>query len=234
MAKEEETMNVTLSFILCAALSIGAPGNGPAVFDFEGDEPGAVPAGFSPALSGQGRPGVWKVVDDLGAPAGPKVVAQTDADRTGYRFPVLVLDGTSARDLALSVRFKAISGEKDQAAGLVWRYRDPQNYYVVRANALEDNVVLYKMEKGKRSDLDVKGTRSSYGVDVEVPAGTWHELGVEVAGELFSVYLDGKKLFEVEDSTFSEAGLVGLWTKADSVTWFDDLRLSVTEADGLP
>lgn len=228
-------MNTTSRLVLCFALTVlVAAGTGPVVFDFEGDGSGAVPAGFSPALSGDGKPGVWKVVDDPGAPAGPKVVAQTDADRTNYRFPVLVLDGTSARDLRLSVRFKAISGTKDQAAGLVWRYRDPRNYYVLRANALEDNVVLYKMEKGKRSDLDVKGTLMSYGVDAEVPAGSWNELAVDVAGELFTVYLNGKQLFEVEDATFPDAGLVGLWTKADSVTWFDDLRLTVNDSAEAP
>lgn len=228
-------MKLTSCFVLCATLFVpGAAADEPVAFDFEGDEPGAVPAGFSPALSGDGAPGVWEVVDDPGAPAGSKVVAQTDPDRTNYRFPVLVLDATPARDLTLSVRFKAISGKKDQAAGLMWRYRDPGNYYVVRANALEDNVVLYKMENGKRSDLDVKGARSSYGVDVEVPAGAWNELAVEVAGELFTVFFGGEKLFEVEDSTFSEAGLVGLWTKADSVTRFDDLRLAVNDAAGTP
>jgi hypothetical protein len=220
-----------------ALTAFGLPGNAPTVFDFEGDEPGGVPAGFSAALSGEGRAGVWKVLNDPGAPAGPKVVAQTDAGRTGYRFPVLVLDGTNARDLELSVRCKAVSGEKDQAAGLVWRYQDPLNYYVVRSNALEDNVVLYKMENGKRSDLDVKGTRFgflSYGVDAEGPAGEWNELRVEVAGELFTVTFNGKQIFEVEDSTFTEAGRVGLWTKADSVTWFDDLRLTVNDAAGPP
>lgn len=224
-------MKVASWMAFCAALTIaGAMAGGPVVFDFEGDAPGAVPAGFSPALSGQGRPGVWRVLADPGAPSGTRVVAQTDGDRTNYRFPVLVVDATSARDVELSVRFKAVSGGKDQAAGLVWRYQDPQNYYVVRANALEDNVVLYKMEKGKRSDLDVKGTRASYGVDVEVGAGEWHELGVDVAGELFTVFLNGKKLFEVEDDTFSRAGQVGLWTKADSVTWFDDLRVTAKPA----
>jgi len=226
---------ITSLLILGASLTVfAAAGNGPTVFDFEGATPGAVPAGFSPALSGQGRPGVWHVLKDPDAPAGPQVVAQTDADRTNYRFPVLVLDGTSARDVALSVRFKAISGATDQAAGLVWRYQDPQNYYVVRANALEDNVVLYKMEKGKRSDLDVKGTLTSYGVDAEVPAGKWNELGVDIAGELFTVFLNGQRLFEVEDATFTRAGQVGLWTKADSVTRFDDLRVTVKTTAGTP
>ncbi len=205
----------------------------PEHYDFEADLPGTVPAGFSAVHSGKGRPGVWEVLEDAAAPAGPRAVAQTDADSTNYRFPVLVLDGPSARDVELAVSFKPISGKVDQAAGLVWRYQDPGNYYVVRANALEDNVVLYKMEKGKRSDLTVKGELMSYGVDAQVPAAAWSELEVAVAGELFTVFLNGEQLFEVEDSTFPQAGAVGLWTKADSVTWFDDLRLRVTDA-GVP
>ncbi len=202
-------------------------------YDFEADPPGTMPAGFSAAHSGEGRPGVWEVLEDAAAPAGSRAVAQTEADSTNYRFPVLVLDGPRARDVELAVSFKPISGKKDQAAGLVWRYQDPGNYYVVRANALEDNVVLYKMKKGKRSDLTVKGKLMSYGVDVEVPAAAWSELEVDVTGELFTVSLNGEQLFEVEDSTFPQAGAVGLWTKADSVTWFDDLRLRVTDASDL-
>ncbi len=198
--------------------------------DFEGEQPGDVPSGFSAALSGKGPPGVWQILEDRASPAGPAVAAQTDGDRTSQRFPVLILDAASARDVELSVRFKPISGDKDQAAGLIWRYQDPQNYYVVRANALEDNVVLYKMEQGKRSDLDVKGKLMSYGVEVEVPLEEWGHLAVHVAGDLFTVYLNGEELFEVEDSTFSQEGKIGLWTKADSVTWFDDLRAVVKDS----
>ncbi len=201
-------------------------------YDFEADLPGTVPAGFSPAHSGKGEPGVWEVLEDPAAPAGPRAVAQIDADSTNYRFPVLVLDGPRARDVELAVSFKPISGKKDQAAGLVWRYQDPGNYYVVRANALEDNVVLYKMEEGKRSDLTIKGKLMSYGVGVEVPVAEWSGLEVRVAGELFTILLNGEQLFQVEDSTFPQAGKVGLWTKADSVTWFDDLRLRLKDGSG--
>jgi hypothetical protein len=151
-----------------------------------------------------------------------------DQDATSYRFPVCVLDGVSARDLDLSVWFKPMSGTQDQAAGLVWRYRDKDNYYVARANALEGNVVLYKVEGGKRTDLKPRGAGFlAYGKKAEVEAGTWGLLRVSVRGDLFTVHLGGDKLFEVQDQTFSGAGGVGLWTKADSVTWFDDLRVDV-------
>jgi hypothetical protein len=142
------------------------------------------------------------------------VLAQTSTDATRYRFPLAAYEGWTGRDADLSVRFKPIAGEVDQAAGLLWRYLDPDNYYIVRANALEDNVVLYKVEAGKRTDLDVKGAGRTYGVEAEVPAGAWSELRVIARGGLFTVYLNGRQLSEVEDSTFREAGRVGLWTKA--------------------
>ena len=122
----------------------------------------------------------------------------------------------------VEVKFKALTGKKDQAAGLVWRCKDAKNYYVVRANALEDNVVLYKMREGKRSSLEIVGRESGYGVDIEVPLAQWGTLRIEFSGTRHSVYLNGKKIFEVEDDTFTKAGMVGLWTKADSVTLFDD------------
>jgi hypothetical protein len=149
-----------------------------------------------------------------------------DEDATSYRFPVCVLDAVSARDVDLSVRFKPIRGTKDQAAGLVWRYRDSDNYYVVRANALEGNVVLYKVEGGKRTDLKPRGAGLlAYGKKASVVAGSWGLLRVNARGNLFEVYLGGDKLLEVEDATFAAAGKVGVWTKADSVTYFDDFRV---------
>jgi 3-keto-disaccharide hydrolase len=139
-----------------------------------------------------------------------------------------VADGTAATDVDLSVRFKPVSGTGDQAAGLVWRYRDQDNYYIVRANALESNVVLYKVENGKRSDLDPKGSGPfAYGRKAQVASGVWGTLRVVARGPLFQVFLNGEKLFEVEDETFTGAGPVGVWTKADSVTYFDDLELTV-------
>jgi hypothetical protein len=154
-----------------------------------------------------------------------KLLAQTDADSTRSRFPVAAVDDFQAADVDLSVRFKPISGRVDQAAGLVWRYQDEDNYYIVRANALEGNVVLYKVEKGKRTDLPLKGEGRTYGKKTEVPQGTWGSLRVVATGPLFEVYFNGTKLYEVEDTTFAGAGRVGVWTKADSVTHFDDLTV---------
>ncbi|HKH49926.1 MAG TPA: family 16 glycoside hydrolase [Thermoanaerobaculia bacterium] len=199
---------------------------GARVIDFEGMAVGAPPEGFTLARTGKGGPGRWEVVAVDGAPSGGKALAQTSTDTTGYRFPLAVVEGFTARDVDLAVRFRPVSGAVDRAAGLVWRYRDANNYYIVRANALEDNVVLYKVEDGKRTDLDVKGAGRTYGVKAEVPKDAWSELRVIARGSLFTVYLNGQELFQVEDGTFREAGRVGLWTKADSVTRFDDLRFA--------
>jgi hypothetical protein len=114
------------------------------------------------------------------------------------------------RDGFVEVKFKPISGREDQAGGIVWRLKDAGNYYLVRANALEGNVVLYKMVNGKRSSLQVKGRTLGYGLDAKVPPGKWSTLRVEFAGKLFTVIFNGKKLFEVEDETFADAGGVGV------------------------
>ena len=190
--------------------------------DFTQDGLDQPPQGFEFGhTAGVGKPGKWVVQAD----GTNKVLAQTDADSTRLRFPVAVLTDVSAGDVDLSVRFKPISGRVDQAAGLVWRYQNQDNYYIVRANALEGNIVLYKVEGGKRTDLPLKSEGRTYGKKSDVPAGQWSTLRVVANGRLFEVYFNGSKLYEVEDATFSKAGKVGVWTKADSVTQFDDLTV---------
>jgi 3-keto-disaccharide hydrolase len=190
--------------------------------DFADDTVGQPPKGFQFGhTANAGAPGKWIIQAE-----GPnKYLVQTDADSTRSRFPVAVLTDVSAADVDLSVRFKPVSGRVDQAAGLVWRYRDQDNYYLVRANALEDNVVVYKVENGKRTDLAVKSEGRTYGKKAEVPAGQWSTLRVVASGPRFEVHFNGARLYEVEDTTFSQPGKVGVWTKADSVTGFDDLTV---------
>ena len=208
-------------FIVGAAVMVGAATR---TIDFSQDAVDQAPKGFEFGhTAGVGRPGRWLIQAD----GANKVLAQVDADSTRSRFPVAVLSDISTADLDLSVRFKPISGRVDQAAGLVWRYQNQDNYYLVRANALEDNVVLYKVEGGKRTDLPVKGAGRTYGKRSDVPAGQWSTLRVVANGPLSEVYFNGAKLYEVEDSTFSNPGKVGVWTKADSITQFDDLSLVV-------
>ena len=209
--------------LLSTALAAQTPSR--RVIDFESDKVGQAPAGFSFALTGSGRPGVWVVRKDDAAAERGNVLAQTDADRTSYRFPVAVFNDVTTKDVDVSVRFRPVSGGVDQAAGLVWRYQDANNYYIVRANALEGNVVLYKVENGKRTDLPLKGSGRTYGKKADVPKNAWSQMGVTVRGPLFTVSLNGQGLYEVEDPTFTGPGKIGVWTKADSVTYFDDLTV---------
>jgi hypothetical protein len=191
--------------------------------DFSDDPVGQPPRGFEFGHTARaGAPGKWIVQ----AEGTNRYLAQLDADRTRNRFPVAVLSDLSAVDVDLSVRFKPVSGRVDQAAGLVWRFQNENNYYIVRANALEDNVVLYKVQNGTRTDLPVKGEGRTYGKKAEVPSGQWSRLRVVVDGPRFEVHFNGTKLYDVEDTTFSQAGKIGVWTKADSVTQFDDLTVT--------
>jgi hypothetical protein len=216
-------MKMILLFMALAALAATVVVQGATrKVDFSDDAAGQPPKGFEFGYTAKaGAPGKW-IVEAEGA---NKYLAQVDADNTRARFPVAVVSDISAADIDLSVRFRPISGRVDQAAGLVWRYRDQDNYYIVRANALEDNVVLYKVEKGTRTDLPVKGEGRTYGKKTEVPAKQWSTLRVVANGRLFEVYFNGTKLYDVEDSTFTQPGRVGVWTKADSVTQFDDLTI---------
>ena len=184
--------------------------------EFEKDDVGKPPKGFSFALTGQGKPGVWIVKKDDQAHG--NVLVQTDADRTDYRFPVAVYDDFTAKDVDLSVQFKAISGRGDQGAGLVWRYRDQNNYYITRCNALEDNCTIYHVVNGRRQAFQNH--------NVKVASNVWHTLRVEATGDHFVVTYDGNNVLDAKDATFKDAGKVGLWTKADSVMAFDNFSLA--------
>ena len=162
--------------------------------------------------------GEWKVVKDTDAPSSPMVLKQTGSST----FSVCIKNGTSLKDGYVEVKFKPISGKNDQSGGIVWRYIDAKNYYVVRANALENNVVLYKMEKGKRTSLEILGRKGGYGVEHIINQNQWQSLRIEFVGDTFAVALNGNEIFRVKDNTFSKAGKIGLWTKADSVTLFDN------------
>jgi hypothetical protein len=145
------------------------------------------------------------------------VLAQVSADSTDYRFPLAIADEGSFQNLQLSVKFNAVSGQIDRAAGLVFRLKDANNYYIVRANALENNYRLYRVDNGQRQQIA--------GATVLVSSGEWHELSIICSGNSISCYFDGEKKIETTDDTFTEAGKIGLWTKADSVTHFDDLKV---------
>ena len=185
--------------------------------NFDRTDAGKLPPKWTGTKTGTGEP-QWAAVADESAPSKPNVLQQSGV----ATYPVCIKEDTNLKDGYVEVKFKAVSGKEDQAGGVLWRCRDADNYYVARANATEDNVVLYKTVKGKRTSLDILGRKGGYGVKEPVPAGTWHTLRVEFAGNKFTVIFNGKKLFDVQDDTFTDAGKVGLWTKADSVTLFDD------------
>ena len=187
------------------------------VYNFDGDAPGQLPAKFHSAKTGAGTAEKWVVSADPAAPSKPNVVTQTSTDQTDYRFPLLISDEGSFKDLDLRVKFKADSGNIDRAGGLVFRLKDPNNYYIVRANALENNYRLYHVVNGRRSQFA--------GANLKVTSGEWHELRVEAVGNKITCYYDGSQKIEATDDTFKDAGKVGLWTKADSVTSFDDLKV---------
>jgi len=187
-------------------------------YNFDGDRAGQLPAKFHSAKTGGGTQEKWVVTADPAAPSKPNVVAQTSTDQTDYRFPLLISDEGSFQDLDISVKFKAVSGSIDRAGGLVFRLKDPNNYYIVRANALENNYRLYHVVNGRRSEFA--------GANLKVTSGEWHELRVEAVGNRITCYYDGNKKIEATDDTFKDAGKVGLWTKADSVTYFDDLKVT--------
>lgn len=193
-----------------------APTGAEVVHAFDADPASAAPAGFHFGLTGQGAKGRWEVIDDS-THAGNRVLAQLDADDTDYRFPVAVADTPSMRDGRVSVRCRAVSGQVDQACGLVFRYRDENNYYVTRSNPLEGNIRLYTVKDSKRKQIaSWSGT---------VTGGDWHRLQVDALGDHIQVSWDGTVVLDHHDTTFADAGLAGVWTKADSVTWFDDLSV---------
>jgi|tagenome__1003787_1003787.scaffolds.fasta_scaffold20597580_2 hypothetical protein len=184
---------------------------------FEADSPGKPPGGFSFARTGEGKQGSWIVRAEPDAPSGKAVLAQVDRDDTDYRFP-LAVTGPELKDLRLTVKCKPVDGKVDQACGLVFRYKDENNYYITRANALENNVRLYHVKDGRRVQFA--------GWNGKVAKNTWHQLAVEARGEQMVVSFDGNRVIEASDGTFSNPGKVGLWTKADSMTLFDDLTLT--------
>jgi hypothetical protein len=201
-----DEMNIGKSALVAAALvSAGAHAGS---MGFDAERPGALPAGWRAGVTGRGTP-KW-TVEDATAPSAPNVLKQSGSGT----FPWCVAGGVSLSDGFVEVRFKAIAGREDQAGGVVWRWKDGDNYYVARANALEDNVSLYYTEKGSRKTLTY--------VNAPVPANAWHLLRVEFQGRRIKVFLDGKLYIENDDSHIEGPGAVGVWTKADSVTAFDD------------
>jgi hypothetical protein len=200
----------------CAELS-NRPGNfEPQTVSFNSSEIGKTPSDFTTALTGGGGPVSWLLREDTTSPDGRYVLAQESADEIQYRFPLCVYDKIVARDVCVETTFKPISGKMDEAGGVVLRYT-PENYYIARANALENNVILFKTVNGKRSKIEE--------VSAPVSKGEWHTLRFAAKGPHLTITFDGKIVIDRDDNTFSNAGKVGYWTKADSVTEFGNLKI---------
>ena len=177
--------------------------------NFDNLPTGAAPPGWTATKTGTGNP-KWTIERDPTAPSGPNVLKQSGT----ATYPVCLKDDTSVKDGFVEVKFKPISGKEDQAGGVVWRAKDANNYYIARANALEDNVTIYDTINGRR----VERKRAN----MKVATNEWHTLRVDFQGGHFTVTYDGKKALEWDDNKIQDAGKVGVWTKADSVTLFDD------------
>lgn len=180
------------------------------VWNFDTNKPGDIPEGFTNEV------GQWKVVADETAPSKPNVLAQL-AKNSGSTFNVTLVSDTNYKDVDITVKMKAIAGKEDQGGGPVWRARDAKNYYVARYNPLEDNYRVYKVENGKRRQLQSATIKHSEG---------WHTLRAVMQGDHIQCYYDGQKYLDVKDSTFPEAGRIGLWTKSDAQSHFDDFTVS--------
>jgi hypothetical protein len=188
-------------------------------FKFNKNDVGKVPTGWKAEKTGKGEGSVWKVVADDTAPSKSGFALAQTAEGPSSLFNVCVADDTKYKDVELSVAFKAIAGKRDQGGGFVWRYRNNNTYYICRMNPLEDNYRVYKVVNGKRSAEFQDET-------VKVPLNEWHTLKVKMEGNHIECYLDGKKYLDVKDDSIKDAGKVGLWSKADAQTHFDDFKVS--------
>jgi hypothetical protein len=188
-------------------------------FKFSKDDVGKVPTGWKAEKTGQGEGSVWVVVEDDTAPSKSGVALAQTAESPGGLFNICVAEDTKYKDATLSVSFKAVAGKRDQGGGFVWRYQDNNNYYICRMNPLEDNYRVYHVVNGKRVQIGGKE-------GIKIPVGEWHKLKLEVKGNKMEGYLDGEKIWEVMDDTFKDAGKVGLWSKSDAQSHFDEFKAS--------
>jgi hypothetical protein len=184
-------------------------------WNFDTDKQGGIPEGFMVVR------GDWRIVADPDATSRPNVLAQM-ASNSGSTFNLILVSGTNNHDVDISVKMKAVAGKADQGGGLVWRARDANNYYVARYNPLEDNYRVYKVELGRRIQLQNADVKHSDG---------WHTLRVTMKGDHIQCYYDGGKYLEVKDATFQAAGKIGLWTKADAQSHFDDFTMAANRGE---
>ena len=193
------------------------------VIGFAGNQPGSLPVMFESALTGKGAPGRWQVIEDRSAQEG-LTVAQLSPDKTSYRFLLAIYRPAVLKNVEARVRFKAVSGSVDQAGGLAVRLQNADNYYIARANALENNVRFCRVREGQRQELA--------GANLKATRGEWHTLSLRAQGSRFIVVFDGEPVIDTRDITFAFPGRVALWTKADSITHFERLEITALADTG--
>jgi len=209
------TFSILLLTILLEVPSLAADS-----WNFEEAKTGELPPGWLAAKTGEGPGSVWKIIEDETAPAGKKVLAQTSPDGPNALFNLCLCTTTKYADLDLKISLRPSEGKLDQGGGPVWRCQDKDNYYIARLNPLENDFRLFHVVKGKRTLL-------SKPVQVQETAGHWHTIRITHAGSHITCYLNDKKLIEHDDMTLLDPGMIGLWTKADAVTSFDNITVSI-------
>ena len=201
-----------------------APSSASTMVDFDHFKTGPITKEFTPLLDGFGKEVSWEIRSDPAALSGTNVLAQTSYDQVDYRFPMLVYNNITAKNVRVAVQFKPVSGQIDQVAGVIVRFQDPKHFYVVRANALDNTVQLSRVVNDEHHMIAKESAR--------VATGQWHYLEVTARDDKLTVFFDGQQLFDTSDETFSTAGKVGLSTKSDGVIIFDDLQVTVLDAQG--
>ena len=199
-------------------VSQGSSDNQPHVWTFDADTSGTLPRDFVVGTLFDGRTaGEWKVVQKSDSPSPPNVFGQVMGKGAEHAYKVVLVNGSKSSDLDLEVSLLAVDGKADMGGGLIWRAADDRNYYLTRANPLEQNIRIYRVVKGVRHMIQ--------NFDHIIDVRSWHKLRVNMKGCRVQVLFDGKQIFELCDATFKE-GRIGLWTKSDAITYFDDLKLT--------
>jgi len=207
-----------IAAVLVVGLSLAVAEDKPKPLTFGKGDSGKVPAGWTSAKTGTGEGSVWKVVEDASSPSKTGYALAQTAEGPGPLYNICVADSTSFKDGEITVSLKPLKGKIDQGGGIVWRYQDNNNYYIARYNPLEENFRVYKVIEGKRTQLATKE-------EIKGDAGNWHTLSIRMVGENIECSLDGKKYLEAKDGAITKGGKVGLWTKADAQTNFDNLQI---------
>jgi hypothetical protein len=220
-----KTAHLRILLLLAVATAMPVVGfsleNATRVWTFDDDPPESLPPEFQVGTLFDGRPaGEWKILQTEMANNGTHVLGQLMGKGAEHAYKVVLIQGTTATDLDLRVSFLPISGKADMGGGLIWRATDDRNYYLTRANPLEQNIRVYRVVKGVRHMLE--------NFDQTIDVRQWHTLRVTHQGCRVNIFYDDKQVFDLCDKTFHE-GMIGLWTKSDAVTYFDDLRLQLVK-----